>query len=617
MRLLNASTFEMCEFFPHDTPPYAILSHTWGSKEISFQDYQSHNLPSVNHPARRKLTGCCKQAKIDGIDWVWIDTCCIDKTSSSELSEAINSMYAWYEESEVCYVYLEDVSYPEGIVEPEHIRVEFTWARWFTRGWCLQELLAPRKVEFYTKDWAEIGTKRSLQHSIEFVTGIPADALLKRTKLSDYTIAYRMSWASKRETTRPEDEAYCLLGIFELSMPLIYGEGRRAFQRLQQEIIRQTEDYTFLLWSERLREPAGVLASSPGCFLQMHFENHAEMLSMRVIPTVVTDTGYGTLRSVFANKSALMTIGGDLNVRQISAEKYDEDHAPAEMGSSSVANSILDFNKWKPLQITTRGLHMSTFVRRLNSNSRSLVLWTLCMSHDGRFMCILVEEDRTNGVLRYKRSTDDVILLEKTLAAFTLSELYLFTEVRDIAPRRKKRLLRVPQLDTIISATSAGRIVFIETIPSIPIGHWEITVDTERFFCGHKILKDLGEILLRFKFSENAPTADVTTYFSVEVGLARAHNDEPWCRIAIEPQSKFEPRDNYPQHQIDHSNVRKPFSDRATQKLPNGKVVLVAIKERKQTKFILENKKALVLCHTLYITVKHGPDENQISDDSE
>jgi len=171
--------------------------------------------------------------------------CCIDKTSSAELSEAINSMYEWYEKSDICYAYLEDV--PASSPQPD---VDlFMGARWFTRGWTLQELIAPRAMEFYAQDWTEIGTKASLHSLLHKRTGINEALLLYKQTPSEYPIAQRMSWASERQTTRSEDRAYCLLGLFGVNMPLLYGEGSRAFLRLQEEILRRYEDYSIFLWT--------------------------------------------------------------------------------------------------------------------------------------------------------------------------------------------------------------------------------------------------------------------------------------------------------------------------------------------------------------------------------
>ena len=205
----------------------------------------------------------CKLADERGYDWVWINTCCINKSSSAELSEAINSMYRWYKESHVCFVYLSDLGSTG----------TFEQSRWFTRGWTLQELLAPAMVEFYDKNWMELGNKTDLSDFLSDVSGIDKDALLGTFQPDRYTAGVKMSWASMRTTTREEDEAYSLLGIFGVNMPLLYGEGFRAFQRLQEEILKVTEDYTLLVWDHtnaQFQTSAPVLASSPTAFRNLH-----------------------------------------------------------------------------------------------------------------------------------------------------------------------------------------------------------------------------------------------------------------------------------------------------------------------------------------------------------
>jgi hypothetical protein len=230
-------TLELSEFMD-DIPPYAILSHTWGYDEVSFAEIQRPERDKKK--GFGKIRGCCRQARGDGFEWVWIDTCCINKASSVELNEAINSMFEWYGQAQVCYVYLEDVEIRSSSRFPDQA---FSSARWFTRGWCLQELIAPPTVEFYSADWAELGTKLDLCEKIQQITGIPREVLVgKPNALQGCSIAQRLLWASNRQTTRIEDKAYSLLGIFNVSMPLIYGEGDRAFSRLQAEIARQPED---------------------------------------------------------------------------------------------------------------------------------------------------------------------------------------------------------------------------------------------------------------------------------------------------------------------------------------------------------------------------------------
>ena len=188
------------------------------------------------------------------------DRCCIDKTSSAELSEAINSMYLWYQEAALCYAYLPDV--PSN--DPSTLSSQLAESKWFTRGWTLQELLAPSTVYFYGEQWVELGTKASLHKTISRITGIP-DRVLLMDPLAKISVAMRMSWASKRRTTRLEDMAYCLMGIFRVNMPTLYGEGEKAFARLQQEIIKVSEDHSIFAWSgnSTMEEERGPFARSP------------------------------------------------------------------------------------------------------------------------------------------------------------------------------------------------------------------------------------------------------------------------------------------------------------------------------------------------------------------
>jgi hypothetical protein len=171
-----------------------------------------------------------------------VDRFCIDKTSSTELSEAINSMYQWYQNADMCYDYLEDV---EKARADEFIRQ----SRWFTRGWTLQELVAPQQIVFFDKGFQELGTKISLAQTISRVTGIDRKTLFDATNLRRRSIAKRMSWAAKRQTIRIEDRAYLFLGIFGVNMPLLYGEGENAFIRLQEELLKASDDHTIFAWA--------------------------------------------------------------------------------------------------------------------------------------------------------------------------------------------------------------------------------------------------------------------------------------------------------------------------------------------------------------------------------
>jgi hypothetical protein len=230
-------------------PPYAILSHTWDGQEVAYKDLRNYkDIEGVDARLRggyQKIFFCAAQAKRDGLDYFWVDTCCIDKANNTELSEAINSMFRWYQNAEKCYVYLSDVKYSTLIGVEESSRrwkPAFRQSRWFTRGWTLQELLAPSLVAFYSKEEELLGSKQSLKDTIHEITGIPSDALLGE-QVSEFSVAERFSWAEKRQTTREEDGAYCLFGMFGCHLPLIYSEGKeKALNQLKREIEAASED---------------------------------------------------------------------------------------------------------------------------------------------------------------------------------------------------------------------------------------------------------------------------------------------------------------------------------------------------------------------------------------
>ncbi|KAF2101634.1 hypothetical protein NA57DRAFT_35802 [Rhizodiscina lignyota] len=223
------------EFTSKDVPPYAILSHNWGRDEVSFQEVEAGT--GRNKAGWKKINFCAKQANADGLRYIWVDTCCIDKKNAVELSEAINSMFRWYQKAARCYVYLSDVSIDGELGQSKcEWEVDFRESRWFTRGWTLQELIAPASVEFFSLEGRRLGNKITLEPTIHEITGISA-SVLRGDALSNFTIDERMSWAEHRNTTVEEDKAYCLLGIFDVSMPLIYGEGtNKASRRLKEEI---------------------------------------------------------------------------------------------------------------------------------------------------------------------------------------------------------------------------------------------------------------------------------------------------------------------------------------------------------------------------------------------
>jgi hypothetical protein len=230
-------------------PPYAILSHTWGqdNEEATYEDMVKGL--GVERQGYKKIAYGSEQALRYGLRYIWVGTCCIDKSSKFELSENINSMYAWYKRPKICYIYLNDVAatdYPPYILLPEEQleqeeerwleEPDFAKSRWFTRGWAVQELLAPTKIELFSKHWTRFGNLKDVLATILHITKIDRQALgrdKKYFKLSDICVARRMSWAAKRQTGRVEDRRYSLMGKFGMHVPsytvkaLIYSSGSR------------------------------------------------------------------------------------------------------------------------------------------------------------------------------------------------------------------------------------------------------------------------------------------------------------------------------------------------------------------------------------------------------
>lgn len=247
MRLFHTTKFtlELCNSYP---PPYAILSHTWDDEEVTFKEINSENRASNKGWA--KVANSCFRASQDGWEYIWIDTCCIDKSDTTELGEAINSMFRWYEEAQICYAYLSDVP-QRSSYDDQPGRGPWIWhfksSRWFTRGWTLQELLAPAFLRFLDSSWGDIGSREEWAAEIKDVTRIDRQQLMN---FKSCCVATKLSWAANRRTTREEDRAYSLLGLLEVNMPLIYGEGKRAFVRLQEELIRRFNDESIFVWGD-------------------------------------------------------------------------------------------------------------------------------------------------------------------------------------------------------------------------------------------------------------------------------------------------------------------------------------------------------------------------------
>ncbi|KAK5715277.1 hypothetical protein LTR17_016878 [Elasticomyces elasticus] len=299
-RLIATKTMVLMDEPPADLP-YAILSHTWGEGEVLYQDWSNGDREKkLGWP---KIMGACVQAVKNGVEYIWVDCACIDKSNSTELSEAINSMFAWYQGAAVCYVHMADVTilsawWDDREAEDLEIKrlaetfsmrptvkfdstilmnrwdppvpappVSFSNSRYFRRGWTLQEMLAPRSVHFYAYDWQFLGALYPMRLVVADITGIPAVVLGREVALEDCSIAQRLSWAAERETQKVEDMAYALLGILGVHLSLNYGEGMHAFVRLQEEILNRVDELSVLAWG--IAEPhrrSALLATSPADF---------------------------------------------------------------------------------------------------------------------------------------------------------------------------------------------------------------------------------------------------------------------------------------------------------------------------------------------------------------
>ncbi|KAI4653218.1 uncharacterized protein J4E79_008732 [Alternaria viburni] len=358
MRLLNARTYEFHDVSGAIKPNYAILSHTWEEDgEVVFEDIRDTS--RAKWSAKKgyfKIKKTCEQALQDGCDFVWIDTCNINKDSSTELSEAINSMFRWYRDAVICYAYISDIRSGD--------RRSLSECRWLTRGWTLQEMIAPDRVHFYDMNWDYLGSRISLAAQLSESSGIHTSVLLRRHRgqmgfqiptekghlvmnltaeldnssfsrttvnesecqcctsteeddvqsmLDGFSVAQKMKWASARTTTREEDLAYCLMGLFDVNMPLLYGEGKKAFYRLQKAILGISSDHSILAFrsdpsEDLVAEQSPLLASHPIFFrdeiLNMHMPargTHTTLsgTTLSVEMLICPLEGNGTLRDEY------------------------------------------------------------------------------------------------------------------------------------------------------------------------------------------------------------------------------------------------------------------------------------------------------------------------------
>lgn len=435
MRLLNTHTVQLSEFHGVDIPHYAILSHTWEREEVLYADMQNGH--ANERKEYNKVRGCCQLAADKGFSWVWIDTCCIDKSSSSELSEAINSMYRWYARAAICIVYLQDID-----IDMKSIGS----SRWFKRGWTLQELIAPAHAEFYSSSWKDIGTKTSLARQLSHTTGIPIDVLQGGRHPSTCSVAQRMSWASDRVTTREEDEAYCLLGLFEVNMPLLYGEGKVSFIRLQEQILRQQEDYSIFAWTSREYqiyqpwlnehdegdEDRGFLASSPAHFSRLYNRGQPafDTEALRCYPSLFQLNSIGSSFGEYlehgisehASQFATTALQRSANNPAFTAWRLAPDYIKHQGFDIIPTEKISQ----QPPEVTGRGIRVTLPVLVTPALGFHLLAWFYCEMFD-RLLCVPLQESVANSSGLFSRKDPSILVSvdKHYLRDFKLKQLYL------------------------------------------------------------------------------------------------------------------------------------------------------------------------------------------------
>jgi hypothetical protein len=296
MRLIHTEKCEVHDFLDAlSIPRYAAISYSWEADEVRHGNLRETSLASEK-PSLQELKEFCLQAGNLSLEWLWVDTVCVNRSSSAELSEAINSTFKWFRQSEACIVYLSDVDYVDDSQEQEK---RIRQSRWMRRSWTLQELIASQNIHFYAANWMRIGTKESLLPLLSEVTQVDKAVLENADHLSHYSIGRIMSWAANREAPRVEDIAYSLLGLFGVSMPILYGEGHTAFTRLQEKIFQRTDDATLFAWqsSNSNHMYRGLFAQSPYEFA--HFATRSKWTPLRIHGDVYFSHGGVTIESDF------------------------------------------------------------------------------------------------------------------------------------------------------------------------------------------------------------------------------------------------------------------------------------------------------------------------------
>lgn len=378
LRLIDVETYQFVDpakLWAEEKVEYGILSHRWlaDADEVKFHEV---GLPEL---ARRKngffkIAWTCELAKGDGLRYVWLDTCCIDKSSSAELQESINSMFRWYAESSVCYVYLKDIDL-RSYSSPEAIKND----EWFDRGWTLQELIAPKRVEFYDRNWGWLGSKYDLKQQIHEKTGISLALLENQAELQDFSIAERMSWAASRKTTVLEDRTYSLFGLFNVNLPMLYGERENAFQRLQEEIIKTSDDHSIFAWKGVGQYRSGLLATAPEDFATCgsvkstrlrkgrsayRVTNRGVEITLNLTPWTL-DTYFARIHcNDLAANASDPAAGGPMAGIFLQRLEEDDQYARIEVEGQEVVNNVRQPLNWQDNRWDNLAREVPVYVRR-------------------------------------------------------------------------------------------------------------------------------------------------------------------------------------------------------------------------------------------------------------
>ncbi|PVH92740.1 hypothetical protein DM02DRAFT_677302 [Periconia macrospinosa] len=439
LRFQDDGEFSLVNFYDEKTiPPYAILSHTWEKgHEVLFQDIQ--NGTGKDKKGHKKIKFCEKRIRTDDLQYCWIDTCCIDKSSSSEETKSINSMYRWYQKASKCYVYLADVSVESSRHDNESLddllfETALRQSRWFSRGWTLQELLAPPVVEFFSSEGKFLGDKRSLELQIHGITGISIRALQGRP-MSEFNIPERISWAAKRQTTVEEDQVYCLLGIFEVYMPVIYGEGLdHAFKRLRKELSAYAPRLTEPLESNETEACLANLSATD----QKQFLDQMLRRSRNSCAWIFSNNKFTAWYD--ANRPSLLSIAGKagcgkttLAANIIHAIFQDQSHTKEENHGSEIKAVVLSFFFRDSNQEAE-----NTGLAALRTLTSQLVLQVPCI-----FPTLLKRHRRLSakGAFEWSWETLSVLLSEMLEQTPLSSRVFLILDAIDECEKKSRNLI--------------------------------------------------------------------------------------------------------------------------------------------------------------------------------